>query len=533
MPDQPATRHTAAPYELTPGAARLLARARREWDARQFEAAERTLDTALALAPGHPGLTRMQGMVAQHRGHAARAAACFRSVLSVWPDDADLLMGLGLALFETGEVEEGTTHLRRACALAPQSAAAWFNFGQALWRRAAAADAIDPLQRALAIAPDHIGARLSLARARAGLGDVAAGIAEFREVLRRDPLNADAWYGLSLNAPHFDATDVAPLAAAFARGDLPSRTHALLGFAYAKALEDQCEYARAFTVYRAANAAQRTRLRWDAAQARALVEQIRAAFTADLPAPADPALGESAIFIMSMPRSGSTLVEQILASHPAVEGANEIKDLREVVSAETDRRHAAFPAWVPAATPADWQRLGAEYLARTARWRKTKPRFTDKNLLNWYLAGAALTMLPAARIVVVRRDPVETCLACYRHCFTEEAGFTCSLNDTADYCADFMALTRFWLRRYPQRVFDLEYERLVAEPEATIRRLLDFCGLPFDAACLDFHRTARAVLTPSAAQVRQPLRHDTARSARYGAALDPLRQRLRAAGVIA
>jgi hypothetical protein len=136
-------------------------------------------------------------------------------------------------------------------------------------------------------------------------------------------------------------------------------------------------------------------------------------------------------------------------------------------------------------------------------------------------------------VVVVRRDPVETCLACFRQCFTEQSGFTCDLDEMADYCIDFQRLARFWLDKYPARVFDLQYESLVAEPEAMTRRLLDFCDLPFDPACLEFHKTSRTVLsTPSAAQVRQPLRNDTARSARYGDKLDRLRQRLRNAGVV-
>ena len=202
-----------------------------------------------------------------------------------------------------------------------------------------------------------------------------------------------------------------------------------------------------------------------------------------------------------------------------------------LIEAESRRRGSAFPGWVSDATAADWQRLGQDYLARTARWRAAKPRFTDKNLMGWHFTGAALAMLPAARVIIVRRDPVETCLACYRHSFTDKAAFACDLDDLADYCADFLRLARFWQAKYPARVFDLQYEALVADPERVIRRLLDFCGLPFDRACLAFHEGSRAVLTPSASQVRQPLRQDTARSARYGDKLDRLRQRLRGAGV--
>ncbi|MEO8810996.1 MAG: sulfotransferase, partial [Rhodanobacter sp.] len=331
----------------------------------------------------------------------------------------------------------------------------------------------------------------------------------------------------NLNTVRFDAADTANLQRALSRRDLSPRANELLGFTFAKALEGQGEYARAFDAFRTANASRRGRVKWDSAGERRRVNAILRAFASEAPPALDAGLGHEVILIVSIPRSGSTLVEHILASHPQVEGANEIKDLTQVIDAETHRRDSAYPLWVPDATAQDWQRMGQEYLARTARWRKDKPRFTDKSLVSWYLVGPALRMLPAARVVIVRRDPVETCLACYRQCFAENAGFACDLDETADYCIDFLRLTRFWKDKYPTRVFDLQYEDLVAEPEVAIRQLLDFCGLPFDPACLEFHKTSRTVLSlPSAAQVRQPLRRDTARSARYGDKLDRLRQRL-------
>ncbi|MBD8899105.1 tetratricopeptide repeat-containing sulfotransferase family protein [Rhodanobacter sp. DHG33] len=519
---------------LSPAAAQLLERARSEWRQRQFEAAERSVQQVLSLAPGNPDALRMLGVMAQHRGDQARAVDCFRRVLPVWPHDSDLHVGLGIALHERGEIEEAMTHLRRGCELDPASASAWFNLGEALWRRARTDEAIAALQRTLELAPAHLPSRLSLAKAQASQGQIDAAVTGFREVLRRDPGNAEAWFGLSnLNTVRFDATDTTHLRQALARGGQTPRHRELLGFSLAKALEDQGDYTQAFDLFRQANASRRQRVQWNATGERQRVEAIQRIYAHDTPAPLDPALGREVIFIVSVPRSGSTLVEQILASHPEVEGANEIKDLSQVIDAETHRRHSAFPLWTPHASAADWQRLGKEYLARTAPWRKAKPRFTDKSLVNWYLVGAALAMLPSARVVVVRRDPLETCLACFRQLFTEQSSFTCDLDEMADYCIDFIRLTRFWLERYPDRVFDLEYETLTAEPEPTTRRLLDFCGLPFDPACLEFHKTSRAVLSsPSAAQVRQPMRRDTARSARYGDRLDGLRQRLRDAGVL-
>jgi tetratricopeptide (TPR) repeat protein len=513
----------------------MLARAREAWAHRAFDVAEQALTGVLALAPNEPAALRMLGMVAQRRGDHVRAIDCFRRVLDVWPDDSDIHVCLGIALFERGSIDEALRHMRHACELQPGSVPAWFNLGEALVRGAHTDEAVAALRRALELDPRHLSARLSLSKAQASLGEIEAAIAGFREVLRHEPINAEGWFGLSnLNTVRFDAKDVMQLEQALSRQDLPPRHRELLGFTLAKALEDQGDYARAFDAFRFANTSRRKRTSWDAAGERRRVDAILKAAVTATPAPVDAELGREVILITSIPRSGSTLVEQILASHPDVSGANEIDDLSQVIDAETRRRGSAFPLWTTDATAQDWHRLGREYLARTERWRDGKPRFTDKNLLNWYLVGTTLSMLPAARVIVVRRDPVETCLACYRQCFSEKNGFGSDLDELADYCIDFLRLTREWLTRYPTQVFDLEYEALQAEPEAVTRRLLDFCDLPFDAACLDFHHTQRVVRSaPSAAQVRQPMIRNTARSARYGDKLDPLRRRLRDAGVLA
>lgn len=519
---------------LSPVASRLIQRAAAELRSGQTANAERSLASAAALAPDNAEVIRWSGVLAQVRGDQAKALDCFRRVIAVWPNDSALHVGLGIALFATGTTGEGLAHLRRACELAPGAASAWFNLGEALKQEAHTDEAIEALRKAVSLDPAHIGARLSLARAKASMGEVDAAVKEFREVLRRDPQNARAWFGLSnLNTIRFSADDADRLEQAFAAAGTATESHDLLGFALAKAREDQGQYAQAFETFRVVNASQRKRVKWDAAGEHRRIDAIlRVSENWSPPKAVDPNLGREAILIVSIPRSGSSLVEHILASHPEVEGANEIKHLRDVIDAETRRRHDAFPLWVPMASAGDWHRLGEDYLARTARWREHKPRFTDKNLITWYLVGAALAMLPAARVVIVRRDPLETCLACYRQWFTGDAGFAYDLDEMADYCIDFMRLTRFWRAKFPDRVFDLEYETLVADPESTIRSMLDFCGLPFDPVCLESHRTRRTVLSaPSAAQVRQPLRRDTARAAQYGHLLDGLRDRLRAGGL--
>src|SRR5580765_4742996 len=274
-PSQPALSRTAA---------RMLARAREEWERRDFAAAEHSLSNVLALAPNDLSATRMLGMAVQRLGDHARAIDCFRRVLAAHPDDADIHVCLGIALHERGETADAVKHLRHACALAPRSASAWFNLGEALVQQVHTVDAIAALRRALELDPAHVSARLSLAKAQASLGEVDAAIAGFRDVLRRDPGNAEGWFGLSnLNTVRFDAADAASLQSALARPNLSPRDRELIGFTYAKALENQGDYAQAFEAFRTANASRRRRVKWDAAGERKRVEEIQRVFANGTP----------------------------------------------------------------------------------------------------------------------------------------------------------------------------------------------------------------------------------------------------------
>ncbi len=302
----------------------------------------------------------------------------------------------------------------------------------------------------------------------------------------------------------------------------------MLEFALGKALEDAGEYESALAVFRRANDAVRASSRWDGPAFARRITELGAAFH-DRPIAQGPPQGREAIFIVGLPRSGSTLVEQVLAAHPQVAGASELPYLNQVIDAESRRRGRPFPAWVGAASAEDWARLGRNYLDSSARWRTERPIATDKLPDNWMLVGAIRAMLPEARIIECRRDPLETCWSCYKQLFGP---------GLANFSYDFESLAQYWnaceqmgdwcTREYPQHFRIQSYEALVADPEAQIRELLEFCQLPFESACLEFQGAQRAIRTPSALQVRQPLRPATAAAA-FGALLDPLRVALQVA----
>jgi len=512
---------------LSPSGRRLLAEVLKHVQRRRVDEAEKVLPGLIALAPTHPEVLRVRAIVAHQRNRFAESAALLRRVVEERPYDALPWNNLGSALAELRDIDGAIVAFRKCTELAPQRAAPWFNLGRALDMQGRVDEAHAALVEALRRDPNHISARVTLARVLQFMGRIGEAETEYRRVLAAHPESAQAWYGLStLRTARFSADDVLAIERVYGRADLADDERISVGFAMSKALEDQQRYTEAFAVLTAANSTKRRTLHWDAHVFSRYMDSISVAFPRAPATAARADQGREVIFVFGLPRSGSTLVEQILASHPEVNGANELDDLNKLFGEESRRRGSPFPAWVPHMQPADWERLGNDYLARTAQWRRERPIFTDKGLSNWGYVGALRAMLPGAHLVNCRRDPVENCLACFRQSFQQELGFTYDLAEMASFWRDYDRLMHSWHQRFPGLVHDLVHEKLIADPETEIRALLDFCGLPFDPACLNFHESERNVRTASAAQVRQPLRSDTARTSRYGALLDPLRAML-------
>lgn len=499
------------------------ARALRDGDPQRAEA---LLQQACRQAPTHPEPLRYLAILQLHTRRAAQAAATLRHALQHAPDDALLHTDLGTALSACGQADAALDSWRRACALDPQQSTPWFNLGRNLQQRGDTDAAIEALEQACALAPNLLPATLLLGDALAHAGRFDAAADRYRAALRLHPACGDAWRGLSnIKTVALDAADAAALRTQLQRRDISDPERVAMGHALGKLEEDHGQFGAAFTAFAAANALQQRMTPWRAQPfAQFLVQAL--ATSAVLPAPIDPTLGQEVIFIVGLPRSGSTLFEQILAAHPDVEGASELPDLGIVLQQESQRRGIAYPAWVPQASAADWHRLGQAYLQRTARWRSRKPRFTDKQPDNWKHAGVLRAMLPAATVIETRRDPLETAWSCFKQQFYSQPHFGNDLGNIATYLRGCEQAMDAWRGRDPARQHLHRYEDLLAAPESRIRALLDACGLAFDPACLHFHQSRRSVRTASAAQVRQPLRGDTARAQAYGHLLDPLRAAL-------
>jgi tetratricopeptide (TPR) repeat protein len=510
---------------LSPSARTQVIIAGEALEAGRVDEAERHLAAVPVSEVQHPEVLRMQAGIHGLRGRHPQAVNAMHSALQQRPHDALYHNTMGALLGGSGDFDAAIVALRRCCELQPGLAIAWFNLGLMLVRCVRNDEAVLALKNAVTLAPDHLAARSLLGDMLRTQGEISEAAAEYRKVLAERAWSGMAWWGLAdIKTKRFTDDDVEKLQQAIRQPRASDEDLIAMGFALAKAFDDVGRYGESLDALAAANAVARNRKTWNAAGFSAGVAAINRAFATPVTSAAST-LGGGVIFIVSMPRSGSTLVEQILASHSMVEGAGELPDLPLVLAEESQRRNAPFPSWVPLMTPADWSRLGERYLERTAHWRKSKSIFTDKLPNNWMYAGAIRAMLPGAHIVSCRRDPLETCFSCYRQHLTNNE-YSRTFNDLVRFWRDFDLSTRQALALHPTHIHDHSYEALVAMPEVTIRQLLEFCGLPFEPPCLEFHRTQRDVRSPSSTQVRQPLQQDTARASRYGALLDPLRSAL-------
>ena len=449
------------------------------------------------------------------------------------PADAAALAARGDAAAAAGRYAEAATAFERALRRAPASFALLANLGSALKQLGRVAEARQAYRDALAIAPTSTAALANLAQLEAESGDHAAARELYKRLLALDPEDAEAWHDYSLiKAFAAGDPDLAAMQELRARPGLAADKAAFLDFAVAKALQDQGDYDAAFASFASGNRLKRGSLRYDVAKDEALAERIAAAFDKDfLAANAGKGLAdERPVFIVGMPRSGTTLVEQILASHSRVGGAGEVNYFRDAVAQVLGALGAGkgaggrgFPDAVRGLATRDFRRLGDAYVKRLAQGAGKAARITDKMPRNFFFLGLIHLALPKARIVHCVRDPVDTCLSCYQIHFAAGQEFAYDLDELGRYYRLYARLMDHWRAVLPGRFLDLRYEELVARPEPAMRALVEFAGLQWEDACLDFHLSGRPVHTASAHQVRRPIyRTAVRRWKRYAKHLGPL-----------
>jgi tetratricopeptide (TPR) repeat protein len=475
------------------------------------------------LAPGHPELERWAAVLALAKAAPEDAETSLRRALTARPGDGELLRLLGQALAAQRRHAEAAELMAKAFACT-RDAAGLFELGKACDRLGLHQQALAAAEASLVLAPGSAKASLLRARSLVVLGRSGEAASVCRGLIRaRSKASARAWFLLlDMKTEAIGADELRQLESEQRRAQDPD-DRVLLAFALGQAYELAGDCEAAIRIVHEGNRLAAVSRPWNRV---AFGDQCRAVAAAfgDVAERSAADQGADVVFLVGMPRSGSTLFEQVLSAHPRVEGASELPDLARVLQDESRRRGLALPDWAPRASAADWARLGRDYLQATARWRQVRPVSTDKMPSNWLLAGAAMAMLPQARFIECDREPVDTCWSCYRQLFARgQADFAYDFGDLAAYWNALRQLGQQWADRRPGQYRRFRYESLVARPQDTIGELLEFCGLPFAPECLQPHLAVRSIRTASAAQVRQPLARRVPPSVAYGAMLDPLR----------
>lgn len=471
----------------------------------RYPDAEQLLRRCLELAPGFHAARHNLAIVLQRQHRAAEALGEARSLLEREPRNPGFRNLMAAILSQLGEYAESIRLYERVLDQYPKQPKVWMSYGHGL--------------------------------KTAGRTDEA--IAAYRKAVTIVPQLGEAWWSLAnLKTFRFEPADIETMRSALARSDGSHEDRFHLHFALGKALEDDCRHEESFAHYSSGNALRREAIRYEADETTAFVTRSKALFTpaffatrtgSGCPRP-DP------IFIVGLPRSGSTLVEQILSSHSQVEGTMELPDIVALVREVTRDGEAAgsradrsrYPGVLADLDADRLRQFGERYLDSTQVQRKTNaPYFIDKLPNNWQHVGLIHLMLPNARIIDARRHPMSCGFSVFKQHFARGQHFSYRLEDIGRYYRDCVAFMAHLDDLLPGRVHRVHYESMVADTESEVRRLLDYCGLPFEASCLRFHENERAVRTPSAEQVRRPIYRESLEQWRnYERWLDPLAEAL-------
>jgi tetratricopeptide (TPR) repeat protein len=418
--------------------------------------------------------------------------------------------GLGQALLALGRLEEANAAARHLTRIEPENPQSWIMIAAIATRLMRQEEALEAYEQAARLKPDEARIRMSIGHVLKTLGRRAASEAAYKAVLAADPGMAEAYWSLAdLKNYSFSDAEIAAMQQLLAAEGVDRGQAAQLNFALGKAFEQRQQYNEAFEYYARGNELRRLDAPFDIKhfeqRSARICKFFNAGFFARHAGSGNPS--PAPIFIVGLPRSGSTLIEQILASHSSVEGTMELPNIITMTHQfdDMDPGRDGYPETVGTAPPGLFAALGSRYLEETAPLRSGRERFTDKLPNNFSHVGLIHAVLPNATIIDARRHPMDACFSVYKQHFAEGQTFGYDLEDLGRYYRCYLALMDHWDAVLPGKVLHFQYEGLVRDPEANIRRLLEHCGLPFESACLSFHETRRPVRTASAEQVRQPL----------------------------
>jgi tetratricopeptide (TPR) repeat protein len=502
-------------FALNPERKKLALAAEHQKEGR-WEEAEPLYREVLRQNPTNVDAMRLLGNVAMQTGRIYYAERLFRRAVSNAPDFVAAQIDLGHALKKQSRLEEAIDQFRQAIRLEPDNIQAHHLLGSTLSLAAQTHEAVDAYQKVLELAPKHAGAMLGLGHVLKTVGRQEEAIEAYRDCIRHKPHNGEIYWSLA-NLKTYQLTDedirgMEAMASGEAEraAEVSEESRINFLFALAKAREDRGEFERAWEHYHEGNQRRRILETYDPVRDEVMNDEIVKVFNREFLSE-NSGLGQPSaepIFVVGLPRSGSTLIEQILASHSQVEGTSELP-YAGLVASSLNRNRADginYPHAVRELAAEHFERLGGDYLELARIHRvEGRPRFIDKMPNNFPTIGLIHLILPNAKIIDARRYPLDSCLSCYRQLFARGQSFTYDLTEIGEYFIQYQRMMDHWHEVLPGRCLTVQYEEVVTDFENQVRRLLNYCELPWEDACMHYYETERPVRTASSEQVRQPV----------------------------
>ena len=500
---------------------------------RKFDEAEKICREVIQKNPNNADAMRLMGKLAARLKRRGDAEKFFRRAIDIAPDFTGAIVDLGRLMQEDDRYEEAIKYFKQAIEMQPDNARLYDMLGYVLEPAALTYDAIEAHQKAIELDPKLAGAWLGLGHSLKTVGRQEEAIEAYRQCSNLEPnFGVIHWSLANLKTYRFTDEEIDDMKARVSSDDVSGEPEINFLFALAKAYEDRNDYDQAWHYYDEGNSKRRMQESYDPVEIEVANGNIIDVFNREIlerntgNGNTDP----SPIFVMGLPRSGSTLIEQMLASHSLVEGTSELPYVTRVTRSLNRNRADGinYPQAVRELEERHFKALGEDYI-KYCQLHRTEERqyFIDKNPNNFPNIGFIHMMLPNAKIIDARRHPMDACFSCYRQLFAKGQTFTYDLTDIGEYYLQYQRMMDYWHEVLPGRILTVQYEEVVTDFENQVHRILEYCGLPWEDACLSFYETDRPVRTASSEQVRQPIYTESLHRWRhYEQHLDELKETL-------
>ena len=485
----------------------LLYKGVRHLQASRFRKAESAFKKILVEDENNIDALRFMGILAFKSGNHDIAEAMFTRALQVDPTYTLVWANLAQVFSVTGQLDKAKKSFKNILNMEPKNGLIWAEYGTVLTKLARYSDGKDAYLKALKFKPNSPRVYLSLGHVYKTMGEIDNSINSYKSTIKQNNLSGEAYWSLANLKTYSFTNDEIKNMEATLDTEISDIERCQMHFALGKAYEVKKDYNNSFINYSKGNRVKKGLIKYSSRETSEKTKKVLDFFNEENISSLSNSstLDRDPIFVLGMPRSGSTLVDQIISSHSMVDGTQELPNIIKIAAELNNDSDDNYPEVLEDLKSNELSALGLDYIRETKWARESAPFFIDKMPNNFIHIGLIKTILPNAKIIDTRRDAMDTCFSCFKQFFARGQLFTYSLEDLGNYYVDYIKAMNHWHKVYGEDIYTVHYDNVINNTESTIRELIEYCELPFEDNCLEFYKSSRPVKTPSAEQVRQPI----------------------------